>query len=130
MATAFGDDLRRKFLSAYDQGGYTLEELAEIFMVSAGWAKKISARRTRTGLAERQPYQPGPKWRAGAEAQKQVVGWVEAQPDLTLVEIQEKLKNEAGVSLSRGRVWYLLRKLGLHLKKSHFMPQSATAKRT
>jgi transposase len=61
MATAFGDDLRRKFLSAYDQGGYTLEELAEIFMVSAGWAKKISAQRTRTGQVERQPYQPGPK---------------------------------------------------------------------
>jgi transposase len=130
MAAAFGDDLRRKFLSAYDQGGYTLEELAEIFMVSAGWAKKISAQRTRTGQVERQPYQPGPKWRTGAEVQKQVVGWVEAQPDLTLVEIQEKLNNEACVSLSRGRVWYLVRKLGLRLKKSRSMPSSATAKRT
>lgn len=130
MATAFGDDLRRKFLSAYDQGGYTLEELAEIFMVSAGWAKKISAQRARTGKVEHHPYQPGPKWRTGAEAQKQLVGWVEAQPDLTLVEIQEKLKNEACVSLSRGRVWYLVRKLGLRLKKSRSMPPSATAKRT
>src|ERR1035441_8869628 len=42
MATAFGDDLRRKFLSAYDQGGYTLEELAESFMVSAASSRPVS----------------------------------------------------------------------------------------
>jgi len=32
-----------KFLQAYDEGEGTLEELAEQFRVSLGWAKKISA---------------------------------------------------------------------------------------
>ena len=53
MAQAYGDDLRRKFLTAYDQGEETLEELASRFLVSVGWAKKVSAQRNRTGQAER-----------------------------------------------------------------------------
>lgn len=130
MARAYEDDLRRKFLSAYDQGSGTLEELAELFGVSLGWGKKISAQRKHSGKAESIPYQPGPKWRAGAEAQKQVVAWVEAQPDLTLAQLQAKLNDETGVVLSRGRVWYLVRKLGLRLKKSHSMPRNATRKPT
>jgi transposase len=130
MARAYEDDLRRKFLAAYDQGNGTLEELAELFGVSLGWAKKISSQRKHSGQAERVAYQPGPRWRVGAEAQKQVVAWVEAQPDLTLVQLQAKLNNEAGVSISRGRVWYLVRKLGLRLKKSHSMPRNATRKPT
>ena len=49
MPQAYSNDLRRKFLQAYDEGEGTLEELAEQFRVSLGWAKKISARWTRTG---------------------------------------------------------------------------------
>lgn len=130
MAKAYGDDLRRKFLSAYDEGAGTLEELAERFMVSLGWAKKISAQRNRTGQAERVRHQPGRKRRGGAEAEKQVIAWVRAQPDLTLAELSAKLNREASVVLSRGRVWYLVRRLGLRLKKSRSTPESATRKPT
>ncbi len=130
MARAYEDDLRRKFLSAYDQGAGTLEELAERFVVSLGWAKKISAQRNRTGHAERVRHQPGRKPHAGLEAQQQVIGWVAAQSDLTLAQLQAKLNNEAGVAISRGRVWYLVRKLGLRLKKSRSTPPNATRKPT
>ena len=117
MATAFGDELRRKFLSAYDTGAYSLEKLAAIFTVSVEWAKKISAARTHTGRVERPSYQPGRKPRADNQVQQQVVARVVAQPDLTLVEIQHKLKAEAAVVLSRGRVGALVNKLDLRLKK-------------
>jgi transposase len=130
MATAFENDLRRKFLSAYDAGSCSLEELAAIFMVSVGWAKKISAARTRTGRAERPSYQPGRKPRANAEVQQQVVSWVAAQPDLTLVKIQQKLKAEAAVVLSRGRVGALVNKLGLRFKKNHSTLPNAIPKPT
>ena len=79
MARAYGDDLRRKFLSAYDEGEETLEELASRFLVSLGWAKKISAQRNRSGQAERVPHQPGRKPHAGMEAQQQVTGWIRSQ---------------------------------------------------
>jgi transposase len=117
MGKAYGDDLRKKFLSAYDAGDGTLEELAERFVVSLGWAKKISAQRNRTGKAERVLHRPGRKPRVSEQTQQQVVGWVRAQPDLTLAELSAKLHQEASVVLSRGRVWYLVRALGLRLKK-------------
>jgi transposase len=76
MAKPYGDDLRRKFLLAYDGGKETLEELADRFLVSVGWAKKISAQRNRTGQAERVPHRPGRKSRANAETQRLVLDWV------------------------------------------------------
>jgi len=130
MGRPYGVDLRRKFLSAYDVGEETLEELAERFLVSVGWAKKISAQRNRTGQAERVPYRPGRKPHAGPEAQQQVREWIEAKPDLTLAEIQAKLRSEASVTLSIPQIWYLLRKMGLRLKKSHSTPASGTPKPT
>jgi transposase len=130
MGRPYGDDLRRKFLTAYDAGEETLEELAERFLVSVGWAKKISAQRNRTGQAERVPHRVGRKPHAGPEAQQQVRAWIEAKPDLTLAEIQGKLRSEAAVRLSIPQIWYLLRKMGLRLKKSHSTPASATRKPT
>ena len=118
MGKPLGDDLRRKLLSAYDQGEGTLEELSDRFLVSLGWAKKVSAARNRSGQAERVPHNPGRKPRVGAAQQKLVVAWVATQPDLTLVEIKAKLQTEAGITLGVPRVWRLLRKLNLRLKKS------------
>jgi transposase len=125
MGKPLGDDLRRKLLFAHDQGEGTLEELAGRFLVSVGWAKKISAARKRTGQAERVAHKPGRKPHAGVEARKQVKSWFVQQPDLTLVEVQKKLRDEADVSLSLPQIWKLLRKLGLRLKKSRSTPPSA-----
>jgi transposase len=130
MGKPLGDDLRRKLLFAYDQGEGTLEELASRFVVSLGWAKKISAARNRTGQSERVPDKPGRKPRAGAEVQRQVRAWFVQQPDLTLDEVQQKMNREAAVSLSLPQVWYLLRKLGLRLKKSRSTPPSEIPKPT
>ncbi len=129
MARPYGDDLRRKFLSACDEGEETLEELADRFAVSLGWAKKLSAQRNRNGRAERVPHQAA-QVPAGVEAQRQVMDWVAAKPDLTLAQPQSRLAAEAGISLSPGRIWRLLKKLGLRLKKSRSTPPSAPPKRS
>jgi len=128
MARAYADDLRLKFLAAYDEGGGTLEELAATFSVSLGWAKKISAQRNRTGQIKRVPYKPGRKPHVSAAIEKRVVAWVSNQPDLTLAELSAMLSSEASVVLSRGRVWYLLRKLELRLKKSRSTPANGIQK--
>jgi transposase len=130
MAIPYGDDLRRKLLHAYDQGEGTLEELAGRFSVSLAWAKKISAQRNRTGQAERMPYHPGRKPAVGVEMYPQVKAWFVAQPDLTLAEVQEKLKQEASISLCQPQISRLLQKLDLRLKKSRSTPPSATPKPT
>ncbi|MGO9229455.1 MAG: hypothetical protein ACLQKA_09640 [Bryobacteraceae bacterium] len=130
MACCYSDDLRRKLLSAYDRGEGTLSQLAARFSVNVGWARKISSQRKRTGQAERVPHRPGRKLRASEETQQQVKAWFRAQPDLTLAEVQVRLLDEAGVPLSIPQIWYLLRRLGLRLKKSRSTPSSATAKPT
>jgi len=130
MARAYDNDLRRKYLEAYDRGEGSLGELALRFGVSRGWGWKVSAARTRSGQMERIVGRRGRPSRVTAEVLDKLRDWVEAKPDLTLVELQQKLLDQAQVQLSIGRLWQVLRKLDLRLKKSHSTPRSATRKPT
>jgi transposase len=127
MAQAYSNDMRRKFFELYDEGGGTLEEVAEHLRVSVGWAKKISARRTRSGEIT------APEWRHGPESRvtEEIAEWmreqIRRQPDLTLRELGERLEQSQGVGLSTTRIWWALRRLQLPLKKNRSTPRSKTA---
>ncbi len=122
MAKPYSNDLRHKFLQSYDRGKASLRELAEQYGVSLGWAKKISARRTRTGQIDFVPYHRGRKSRVTEEVQQWLRARVRKQPDLTLVELQQRLAREQKVQLSVAGLWWALKKLSLRLKKSHSTP--------
>jgi len=96
--------------------------LAEQYGVSLGWAKKISARRTRTGQIDFVPYQRGRKSRVTEAVQQWLRAWVREQPDLTLAELQHRLAGEPKIQLSVARLWRVLKDLGLRAKKSHSTP--------
>src|ERR1039458_5761443 len=110
MARAYSDDLRRKFLQAYEKKKGTLEQLAERFEVSVGWAKrwggggggekKFPPRRTRTGQIERPPWRRGPVSRVTVVVQDWMREQIRKQPDLTLMELQEQLQGPPRVPLS------------------------------
>ena len=55
---------------------------------------------------------------------------VAGQSDLTLAELQQKLMSQKHLRFSIGRLWQLLRILGLRLKKSRSTPPSAIPKPT
>jgi transposase len=124
MAGPYSNDLRRKFLQAYEKGKGTLGKLAEQFGVSVGWAKKISAARTRTGQIDRPPWRRGPVSRVTGEVQQWLRERIGRQPDVTLMELQQQLQEAKGLRLSIGRLWLALRQMGLPLKKSHSTPRS------
>jgi transposase len=124
MAGAYSNDLRRKFLQAYEKGKGTLQELADQFEVSLGWAKKISAARTRTGQVERPPWRRGPKSRVTPAVEEYLREQIRRQSDLTLVELQQQLQQARGLRLSIGRLWLALQQMGLRLKKSHSTPRN------
>ena len=130
MAKSYGDDLRRKLLQAHDRGEGTLEQLAERFSVSVPWAWKISAQRKRTGQMERVEQRRGGNRKVTAAVEQRLRGWVQAQPDLTLAELQQKLARAHHLQVSIGRLWQVLRQMGLRLKKSHSTPANATRKPT
>jgi len=129
MARAYSNDLRRKLLEAYDRGEGSLRELAERFGVSSPYAWKISAQRKRTGQVERVEQRHGPESKVTGAVQQQLRSWVRQQPDLTLAEIRERLWETARLPVSVPRVWQVLRRLKLRLKKSHSTPRNRTHRR-
>jgi len=130
MAKSYGDDLRRKLLQAHDRGEGTLEQLAVRFSVSAPWAWKISAQRKRSGQMERVEQRRGGNRKVTTAVEQRLRGWVQAQPDLTLAELQQKLEKAHHLQINIGRLWQVLRQMGLRLKKSHSTPANVTRKRT
>ena len=127
MPRTYSNDLRRKFLQAYDEGEGTLEELAEQFRVSLGWAKKISARRSQSGEVDAPVWRHGPVSRVTPAVQEWIRRQIRAQPDATLRELREQLEEAQQVPLSMGRMWLALRQLGLPLKKKRFTRRSRIA---
>jgi transposase len=127
MAQAYGDDLRRKLLEAHEQGEGSLAQLAKRFRVSEGWAEKISAVRHRTGKTERPAgSKRGRKSRMTSEAIGYLRSRVQQQPDRTLLELQEDLRNNQNIEIGTTWLWTMLRQMGLRLKKSHSAPPSRT----
>jgi transposase len=128
MARAYSDDLRRKLLEAHDRGEGSLAELAKRFGVSEGWACKISAARSRTGKTERPAGgKRGRKSRITARVIEYLRSRVKAQPDRTLVELQQDLRESQGLEIGITWLWMGLKQIGLRLKKSHSAPPSRTA---
>ncbi len=127
MPQTYSNDLRRKFFEAYDSGEGTLEEVAERFRVSVGWAKKISARRTRTGEINAPGWRGGRPNRVTAAVREWIREQIRRQPDITFAELQEGLERAQRLHLSVGWLWMVVvRQLGLRLKKSRSTPRNRT----
>ena len=129
MAKTYSNDLRRKLLEAHDRGEGSLRELAERFGVSSPYAWKISAQRKRTGQVERVEQRHGRESKVTEAVEEQLRTWVRLQPDLTLVEFQERLWETARLPVSVPRLWQVLRRMQLRLKKSHSTPRNKTPRR-
>ena len=54
--------------------------------------------------------------------------WIQAQPDLTLAELQERVKKRLRVPLGLNALWHTLRRLGLSYKKRPCAPPSRSAR--
>jgi len=129
MPQPYSNDLRRKFFQVYDAGEGTLEEVAKRFRVSLSWAKKISARRRKTGEIEAPRWQRGPRSRVTAAHREWIREQIRGQPDLTLQELQQRLEQGQRLRLSLTWIWVVVRQLGLRLKKSRSTPKSRTVRR-
>ena len=131
MPRAYSDDLRCKLLEAYEAGQGSLQELAKLFRVSWGYSKKIRGQQLRTERKERpQQLRHGPASRLTPAVEQQLRSALRQQPDLTLAEVQQRLAERAGISLSRSRLWVWLQRLGLRHKKNRSGRKNRRAGRT
>jgi len=125
MAKALSIDLRRRVADAI-QHGLSCRQAAERFGVSAASAIRWFDRLRKQGdVAPKRQGGDRKSGRIEAEANF-LLGEVARTPDITLVELQEKLQAR-GVSVGVGTLWRFFDRRRITLKKSRRMPLSNNA---
>ena len=119
MPRAYSDDLRCKILQAYEGAEIGLERLAKQFGVSYGFTKKIRRQQLKWAQTER-PRQRvhGPASRVTESVRRHLLGQLQDQPDRTLAELGQQLRQQMQVQLSKTRLCLELQRLGLRRKKN------------
>ena len=111
MARAYSQDLRDRVIDA----GTSARAAAERFGIGVATAV-VWVRRAREGeLSARKQGQPR---RSKLDPHRDyLLGLIEAEPDITIAEMRERLRNETDVSASAGTIWCFLDRAGLTFKK-------------
>jgi transposase len=109
-------DLRERVVAGR-QKGQSAQELAKRFGICKRSVERYWERQQETGSVA--PKQRGGYRRSRLAGQEQTLrGWIDAQADLTLEQLQERLRTELGIKLSVSALWYGLDRLGLSFKKN------------
>ena len=125
MAQTYSNDLRAKFLQAYENGQVSLRLLAERFGVSEGWAHKILHAQRLTGSTDRPEGKPrGFPSRLTPEIRQRLKVELGQRPDATLLELQAWLIEHEQVSISVQRLSAVLLEMGLRREKKVCTPLS------
>ncbi len=107
-------DLRERVMKAYDEGKWSVGQIAERFKVGEWWVHKLKRQRKHEGsLAPRKGPVGQPRSFQGGQL-KRLQRYVERHPDATLEQIREKL----GVPCSVVTIHHTLRRLGYRYKKN------------
>ena len=101
MARQYSDDLREKFVSAYEAGNIGLEKLAATFQVSRGWAERIWRAKRETCKTERPAGKPrGFPSRLTPEIRLRLAAQMGQKPDATLMELRDWLQKQEAIGVS------------------------------
>jgi transposase len=115
---AYSLDLRQRVVHAYEQGRHTLAEIAEQFSVSPAFVKKMLRQWRSTGDLSPLPHGGG-KPASLSERQRRILQRkVRQHDDISLVELQDFLREEEQVEVHVSTICRALRRLDLPLKKS------------
>ncbi len=111
MARAYGQDLRERVIDA----GTSARQAAERFGIGVATAI-VWVRRAREG--ERSARRQGQPKRSKLDPHREfLLALIEAEPDITIAEMRERLRSEAGLTASVGTIWTFLDRAGLTFKK-------------
>jgi transposase len=122
------DDLRRRVVEAVVQGGMSRNAAAKRFGVSIASAVRWMQRFETTG--EISPAPTGGDRRSGrVEAHRDyLLGLIRRQPDMTLLEMQERLIANCGERFSSSVLWRFFDRHGITFKKSRRTPRNSNAR--
>jgi transposase len=112
---SYSQDLRERVLWALVRGERP-SSIARRLEVSRVWVYQVRDREHKTG--KRTSFQIGGHRRSRvAEMESVLRAWIEAEPDLALSELSERLAGQ-GVLIKPGALWHQLNKWNLTFKKN------------
>jgi transposase len=125
---ALSDDLRERVVHAVTHSGMSRNAAAKRFGVSIASAVRWLQRFGATGEISPAPT-GGDRRSQRIEAQRDyLLGLVRRQPDMTLLEIQERLIANCGERFSSSVIWRFFDRHGITFKKSPRMPRSSSGR--
>jgi len=126
MGWAYGIDLRQRVVDAIE-GGLTHREAAARFCVGISTAGNWHRRWRATGSAR-----PGKQGQPGGSKldayEEPILAMVEADRDIALHEIAERLLSEHGIRVVPSTVWLFFEKRGITFKKRRHTHPSNNAR--
>lgn len=124
---AYSQDLRDRILGALARGeGPTA--IARRYEVSRLWVYQVRKRWQQDGRRDSLPM-GGHRRSRIAHKQAQIRQWIEATPDMTLMEMSERLAQE-GIQIKVPALWQQLNKWGLSFKKNAARQRAVARGRT
>jgi transposase len=114
MGAPYAQDLRERILAAYDRGMST-KPIAEMFCVSAAWARRVKQRRRESGQITHQAMGGVRVVKIDLQRLRELVA---QQPDATTRELHRRLS----CGCCESAVGMALKRLGLSFKKRRCMP--------
>ncbi len=112
---AYSQDLRDRVLWALERGERP-SAIARRLEVSRVWVYQVGARKKKTG--QKTSFAIGGHRRSRiADMEPELRAWIEAEPDLALNQICDRLTKE-GVAIKSGALWHQLNKWNLTFKKN------------
>ena len=112
---AYSQDLRERVLRALDRGERPTE-IARRFEVGRMWVYQVRGRLEKTGARGSFPI-GGHRRSRLAKLEPLLRNWIKTAPDLTLIEMQDRLAKQ-GVPIKIGALWHQLNRWNLTLKKN------------
>src|SRR6266849_330971 len=101
MARAYSDDLRVRVLGAYRRGEGSCRVLATRFGVSWEYVRKVRQQQAQSGQPHRvRQLRFGPPSRVNGAVAERMLALVDAQSDITIAELRERIAAETGVTMS------------------------------
>ena len=125
---ALSDDLRERVIGAVVEGGMSRNAAAKLFKVSIASAVRWVKQFETTGDISSKP--SGGDRRSGrVEAHHDyLMGLIRRRPDITMLEIQERLIKNCGERFSVSVLWRFFDRHGVTYKKRARMPPSSSAR--
>jgi transposase len=123
---AYSQDLRDRVLRAVERGE-SPTDIARRFEVSRVWVYQVADRFKTTG--ERSSLQVGGhRVSKVAHLEATIRHWLKAEPDLTLMELCERLAKQ-GIELKAPALWHQLNKWNLSFKKNSARQRARASRR-